>query len=462
MPGHVVSVTGALFRSATPGMLWPAVPGRQGAELLAQLYQLEQSQWFPERLLVARQLQQLSLVARHAALACDFYRERLAAPEARPWSWERLQQLPLLTRRELLTRAEAIHSRTVPESHGKWHELQTSGSTGQVVAVRRTGVNQLLWLALTMRDHLWHQRDFRKTLVVVRANVAEQRDDAVALETGWGPPASLLHETGPSYSMPLSTDVAGLASWLLEKDPAYLLTYPTYLRGLLDCFERRGLRPKSLEQVRTIGETLTPELRDRCHELLGAPIVDAYSAQEVGVIALQCPVSGLYHVQAESLIVEVLDAEGHACQPGQIGRVVVTDLHNFATPLLRYELRDYAEVGPPCSCGRGLPTLKRVLGRERNMVQLPNGARHWPLVGLHRFRELGQILQYQLVQHDLEQVEMRLVVGEPLTANAEARLVEIVQQALGHPFRIRLSYEQGELAPGAGGKFEEFVCRVAP
>jgi phenylacetate-CoA ligase len=194
---------------------------------------------------------------------------------------------------------------------------------------------------------------------------------------------------------------------------------------------------------------------------LGVPIVDAYSAQEVGVIALQCPVSGLYHVQAESLIVEVLDAKGGACRPGESGRVVVTDLHNFATPLLRYELRDYAEVGPTCSCGRGLPTLRRVLGRERNMVQLPNGQRHWPLVGLHRFREVGQILQYQLVQHDLEQVEMRLVTAARLDAGAEARLIEIVQQALGHPFRIRLSYEQGELALGAGGKFEEFVCRVA-
>jgi phenylacetate-CoA ligase len=457
-------VTGALFRSATPGMLWPAMPGRVSAELLAQLYQLEQTQYFPEQLLRARQLQQLGLVVRHAAETCDFYRDRLEAvgfDPLQPWTQEQLLRLPLLTRRELLTRAEAIHSRAVPETHGKWHELQTSGSTGQVVAVRRTGVNQLLWLALTMRDHVWHQRDFRKTLVVVRANVTEQRDEAVAREVGWGPPASLLHETGPSYSMPLTTDVDELASWLLEKDPAYLLTYPTYLQGLLDCFARRGQRPKSLEQVRTIGETLSPDLRDRCQEVLGAPIVDAYSAQEVGVIALQCPVSGLYHVQAESLIVEVLDAQGRACRPGESGRVVVTDLHNFATPLLRYELRDYAEVGPPCSCGRGLPTLRRVLGRERNMVRLPNGERHWPLVGLHRFREVEQILQYQLVQHDLEQVEMRLVTAARLDAGAEARLIEIVQQALGHPFRIRLVYSQGELAP-AGGKFEEFVCRVAP
>jgi phenylacetate-CoA ligase len=231
---------------------------------------------------------------------------------------------------------------------------------------------------------------------------------------------------------------------------------------LLDWFAQQGQHLAGLKHVRTIGETLSPELRRRCQAVLGVPIIDAYSAQEVGVIALECPVSGLYHVQAESLIVEVLDAGGRACAPGEIGRVVVTDLHNFATPLLRYELRDYAEVGPACSCGRGLPTLKRVLGRERNMVRLPSGERHWPIVGMHRFREVGRILQYQLVQHDLERVELRLVVAAPLGAEGERRLIEIVQQALGHPFAIELSYSTIELAPTAGGKFEEFVCRVAP
>lgn len=455
MPSRVVS--GALFRSDTAGLLWPAAPGRAAADLLAQLYQLEQTQYFPEQLLRTRQLQQFAQLARHAGETSEFYRQRFDAlgfAPAGPWTWERFAQLPLLSRRDLLTAADQIHSQRPPASHGPWHELQTSGSTGQVVAVRRTGANQLLWLALSMRDHLWHQRDFRQSLAVVRANVESSE------QQGWGAPVSLLHETGPCFTRPLSTDATELAQWLLEKEPRYLLTYPTYLASLVDYFESSGQRLQNLQQLRTIGETLHPALRTRCQAVLGVPIVDTYSAQEVGAIALQCPDSDLYHVHAESLVVEVLKDDGSACAPGETGRVVVTDLHNFATPLIRYELRDYATVGPVCACGRGLPTLTRVLGRQRNMVVLPNGQRHWPLVGLHHFREVAQILQYQLIQHDLEQVEMRLVVAEKLDAPGEMRLTKIVQNALGHAFQIRFSYFEAELPRTAGGKFEEFLSHV--
>lgn len=459
-------VTGALFRSAPAldGVLWPAVPGRAAADLLSQLYQLDQTQYLPLELLRARQLQQFALLARHAAETCPFYRQRFEGSGLRatePWSWSRFASLAILTRRELLSDADRIHSQRVPAAHGAWHELQTSGSTGEVVAVRRTGINQLLWLALSMRDHLWHRRDFRKCLAVIRAGAEEQSDEASARRNGWGPPVSLLHETGPCYTLPLSTDVSAQLDWLLEKDPDYLLTYPTNLQALLDRFERGAPRPRNLRHIRTIGETLSPALRARCAELLSASVVDAYSAQEVGAIALECPETGLYHVHAESLIVEVLREDNSACAIGESGRVVVTDLHNFATPLIRYELRDYAEVGPPCACGRTLPTLKRILGRQRNMIVLPTGQRYWPLVGLHHFREAARILQYQLVQHALDDVELRLVVAERPDAAAEARLIDIVQRALGHPFPLRLTYVQGDLARTPGGKFEEFVSHVA-
>jgi phenylacetate-CoA ligase len=260
--------------------------------------------------------------------------------------------------------------------------------------------------------------------------------------------------------MSFSVDVPAQAGWLQRHAPEYVLTYPNNLMALLRHFSRLGERVPRLREVRTIGETVTPELRAACRAVWDVPIVDAYSSNELGYLALQCPESGLYHVMAESVMVEILRADGTPCAPGETGRVVVTSLHNFAMPLLRYELNDYAEAGGPCSCGRGLPTIARILGRSRNMLRLPGGGERWPLVGFDRYREIAPIRQYQLVQRTLEEIEARFVTDRPLTREEEERLASVIQSSLGHAFRVSFTYLEGGIPRGPGGKFEEFVSWV--
>ena len=177
-------------------------------------------------------------------------------------------------------------------------------------------------------------------------------------------------------------------------------------------------------------------------------------------MAIQCAKSRLYHVMAENVIVEMIDERGPPCADGGVGRLVITDLHNFATPLVRYDLGDYAEVGGPCHCGRGLPTLRHILGRERNLILMPDGGRHWPLVGFAQFRTVAPVVQYQLIQDARKSIEVRLVTAQKLTPKQEDAFGQIIQEALGHPFALRFSYFADKIPPGANGKFEELVCRV--
>src|ERR1700743_617902 len=160
---------------------------------------------------------------------------------------------------------------------------------------------------------------------------------------------------------------------------------------------------------------------------------------------------------AESLIVEVLNTDGARCREGETGRLGITDLRNTARPLIRYDIGDYGEVGPPCPCGRGLPTLTRILGRERNLILMPDGTRHWPLVGFHKFRKIAPIAQYQFIQHTREDIELRLVTERPLTGQDEDGLRMLVQKALGHPFALRFVYFEERIPTPESGKFEEFV-----
>lgn len=271
---------------------------------------------------------------------------------------------------------------------------------------------------------------------------------------------NLLFTTGPSQHIPITTDVKRQTNWLRDFKPDNVVIYPTSLDALAQYFRRHGMTLPGLRHIRTIGETLSPAIRALAREVFGAKVEDLYSSQEVGTIAIQCPESDLYHVMAEAVLVEVLDESGAPCKDGEVGRIVITDLHNFATPIVRYDIGDYAERAGPCPCGRGLPSLRRILGRERNLIVMPDGTRHWPLVGFTRFRDIAPIRQYQFIQHDRELIEVRLVSEQPVSSEQEAALRAVIQRALGHPFTLKFAYCADQIPRAPGGKFEEFVCNV--
>ena len=446
------------------GILWPVTPGTKAGGLRTILQQFRELQWLSGEQLQANQMVQLHALLSHAQKTVPYYRERIDAGMFDPLFgltpdiWRRL---PILTRTDIQDNASRLLSEHTPKSHYPLGETQTSGSTGQPVKVTGSAVSRIFWSAVTMRDHYWHKRDFSGRLCSIRAIAADSGDVAKGEDhPSWGWPAASLHNTGPASLLSLGTDIGAQAGWLLERDPEYLLTYPANLTALEEHFRASGAALTKLKEIRTVGEMVSPALREKCRETFGVPIADVYSSQEVGYMAVQCPDSELFHIQSETMMVEILDEAGAPTPPGEVGRVVVTNLHNFAMPLLRYEIRDYAEPGEPCPCGRGLPTIRRVVGRLRNMLVLPNGDKRWPLTGFHDFREIAPIRQYQLVQKSLEQLEVRYVVDRPLTVAEEDQLRDVIRNALGHPFVIYFQYVD-EMPKTPGGKFEEFVSEVS-
>lgn len=454
------------LQSRLPGIVWPAVPGQQGLLLAALLAQLEQSQWLPAAAIEQAQMRQLAALLEHAKRHSVFHAERLAGLRLDP-AWDLrdcLSAMPLMGRADLQSRRAEIDCAWVPPEHGKLSLAQSTGSTGEPVAVHRTGLNGLIWMAMTLREHIWQGRDFSRSLAVIRANLAEHDTARRGVSwPDWGSPVNRLFASGPSYGLNLQTDIRHQAEWLRQIMPAYLLTYPNNLSALLDLAEADPERLAGLGrliQVRTIGETLRDALRERCRRVLGVDIADLYSTQEVGVIAVECPRGGGYHVMSEGVILELLRDDGQPCAAGEMGRVVVTDLHNFATPLIRYDLRDLAEADGPCVCGRGLPKIRRILGRQRNLLHLPDGRRFWPLVGFAGYREIAPVRQYQIVQRSLERVSLRLAVERPLSVAEEGALAEKLVEFLGHRFAVDFEYFAPAIPRGPGGKFEDFVCEI--
>jgi phenylacetate-CoA ligase len=147
--------------------------------------------------------------------------------------------------------------------------------------------------------------------------------------------------------------------------------------------------------------------------------------------------------------------------PGEQGRVVLTVLSNFATPLLRYEIGDIAVPGAPCACGRGLPVIERVAGRVRNMMTLPGGERRFPAFDSGFYGELGPVRQYQIVQKTRERLELHVVAERALTADEEAAIKRRLLDRLQQEFEVEF-VRRDAIPRGPGGKYEEFMSEVPP
>ncbi len=439
-------------RSTLSGMAWPLVlygPAATMEVLQAQLRESERAA--PDEVRV-RQGQQIDLLAAHAYANSEFWRARLdAASFGTDADW--FARLPVLTRGDARTADSALFAYPVPPDHGGVYQMTTSGSTGTPMAIAKTDLALQFWSAMTLRDSIWHRRDLRGKLAVVRVGAAGGYGDS------WGE-AYEGYATGPCVEFDARSDVDSQLDWLQAEQPDVLLTHASNLRALALRSIERNVSLPGLREARSFSEQLAPDLRDKVREAWSVPVSDLYSANEVGYVALQCPQSGLYHVQAEDVLVEIIGDDGRPCCAGESGRVIVTSLHNFAMPLLRYDLGDYATVGGPCSCGRTLPTLERILGRTRNMLRLPGGRTAFPGFPLHPLMKLPAIRELKMIQHSLEDIEIELVLTHALTSKEEATLADAVCARLQHPFRIKLT-PVPEIVRGTSYKREDFECRMS-
>lgn len=452
-----------LPKSAVSGVAWPALVSHEGGMLMGLQYQFDHTQWLPPEELRRMQYRQLGAVIHHADETVPFYRRRFEAAGLDPRAAlddEAWARLPPLTRRDIQDAGADLHSTAPPRAHGQIRTISTSGSTGTPVTTLATRLTHLYWLALTWRDQVWHGFELSGKLAAIR-RVRPGRGDYPDGTVGrnWGPAMRPNYDTGPVELLSIATPVAQQVEWLRRRDPDYLITYPSNLMALLTHCREHGVRLGNLKHVETISETLHPHVREACREIWGLRIVDMYSTQELGYIALQCPEHEHYHVQSENVLVEVVDDDGRPCGPGETGRMVVTSLHNFAMPMLRYDLGDYAEVGAPCPCGRGLPVLSRILGRVRNMLRLPTGEARWPSIEVSKLARLAPVRQCQVVQTALETVEVRLVAERALTEEEESGIEAHLRERFGYPFAVRFAYLD-EIPRSKSGKFEDFRSEI--
>ena len=424
--------------------------------MLALHWQLARTERWPAERLVAHQFFQIRQLLAHAIANVPFYRshlERCGVSSPDELGPESFARWPLLRIRDVQDSNAQLRAVRLPESHGVVFERFTSGSTAAPKRIASTDAAALVQSALVLRDHLWQQRDLSAKFAAIRFFHKQ------GVQPGWSPTTNAAFATGPSAVLGVERPVDEQLRWLVAEDPAYLLTSPSNLNALVRQSVETGVRPHALRQVLTYAEVLDPSLRTKVMAAWGVPLADTYSTTEAGPIALQCPGRTTYHVQSESVYAEVLRDDGTPCPPGEVGRLVVTPLHNFAMPLLRYDSGDYAIAGEACPCGRGLPVLERVIGRARNMARDAKGRRFQPGFDVALDASRLPVRQVRFVQQTYENIQMSYVADRDLTSAEMEAFQRSVREKL--PYRLKIGFRRvAEIERSPSGKYESFVSLV--
>jgi phenylacetate-CoA ligase len=121
------------------------------------------------------------------------------------------------------------------------------------------------------------------------------------------------------------------------------------------------------------------------------------------------------------------------------GRHIVTNLWNFDTPFIRYDSQDLLEFsGEKCSCGRNLLPIKRILGRDNDVLETPSGRKLIVHVFTIFFAKVPQVNQFQIIQENLDRISIKLVVNEKFDFEAELFIKTNLQEVFGDEINLNI------------------------
>ncbi len=252
---------------------------------------------------------------------------------------------------------------------------------------------------------------------------------------------------------------------------------PQFLKGVASalyyfaCFLRElGGRRHAFRGVFSTGEVLPPHWRRIMEDAFHAKVHDSYGHMERTVAVSECPCGG-FHINPEYGVLELVNRRPVPCHREDeaaagprhfTANILGTSLHNFAMPLLRYETGDVAEFADsdrPCPCGRAMPRLLRITGRQEDAIVTPDDRIITTLFLV--FAQVPGVVQGQFIQEALDRLTIRVVRSPEYTAASEADLRAGIRRFVGPAMALRfdyLSWEEWHRA--SSGKFRAVVSKI--
>lgn len=344
----------------------------KGTNVKSTLNLLNKSQYWDDKQMEKYRLEKLKKLWDFVIRNNEFYREKfsnLISGDFKIGNLSYLSEIPILSKDEL--RNNNLLSNFINPyrlSKGK-----TGGTTGPPVLVYKNTQTRSFACAAYYRWYYWMGIKYGDPVLTLWGSstvllTSFKKNIYKSIRTFFDND----HEIN-SFNINDKT-IENIIDKLFKINPVLIKGYLSAILQLADYLNKKNLtyHPKAIS---TTTETLLPPYRKYLANTFNCPVYDQYASTEITGVAFECSKHNGLHISNEHVIVEILNEKGKPVF-NKKGRIVITDLDNFAMPFIRFEIGDIGLISTKrCSCGITLPILKSINGRSADTIILKNGSK---------------------------------------------------------------------------------------
>jgi phenylacetate-CoA ligase len=369
-----------------------------------------------------------------------------------------LEYLPILTKKKL---REAVSNKTIFPENTKFEKLaksSTTGSTGEPLtlffdesSVKMGNINMARTFEIT------GVRPFERRLQIwrkIRADIIHKVLSSLNLSKR----VSVVDILDVKSSAIDSEGLRGIVEKVKIFNPHTIEGYVSALYVLARFIKSNHIEIKP-QRVICRAEYLPHPVWDELKEIFKCPIYNLYGGSEAGVVALSTDdVSKKMFFLDDFYRVEMVGEDGKAVNPGNVGRILITNYYSRAMPMIRYEIGDVAE--PAAEFYGPFQTAKEIYGRINDIFVLPNRklffSHNWHIY----FRDFPGLDRFKVIQEGLNKININLLPNnkEVLLQNLD-RLKKILHDSLGDDVVLNINIVEA-LPFGPGEKFRAVESKI--
>lgn len=400
------------------------------------------------------QLQRINEIVKNARENSDFYKNFYADIDFELKSLDDIKKLPVLKKHIF---KEAVQNNTLLSKGYNKKDLScghTTGSTG--VPLQMCFDKNCINKRILVQARLWDEigaLSYKKVAKIWRDKILSKKEQKLK-NARLLLPIAVGDVNNPVITAITNKALQNILKELQDFDPHIIRGYVSSLYSIASLIESQNIKLNALKSVIASAEYLPQGIWDYLEKNFQCPIYNLYGGTEAPSIAVNKKYSRDMEISEDLYFIEVLDENGNDVKLGEQGLITITDLHSYATPLIRYQIGDMAIVDENFYIlDEKFRYFKSVEGRTNDIFELEDGSLIYSHLWFVYFREEDWISRFKVIQLDKNTINIKLQIikntnMEKLKIKLENiypkinfiwEIVEFIEYDKGYKFRSVIS-----------------------